>query len=69
MKANVEKIGDHQLEDLAKYSYKTEIKQKFKIIRLYVWLHNENQIYKYDEDDGWMDGWMDDDDDDDYYYY
>jgi hypothetical protein len=28
LKAKVEKNGDHQLEDLAKYSYKTEIKQK-----------------------------------------
>jgi hypothetical protein len=42
------------LEDLAKYSYKTEIKQNLKIILLHVWLYNENQIYKYDDDRGWM---------------
>jgi hypothetical protein len=41
-------------KNLAKYSFKIEIKQKFKIILLYVWLYNENQIYKYDDDNGWM---------------
>ncbi len=41
-------------KNLAKYSFKIEIKQKLKIILLYVWLYNENQIYKYDDDNGWM---------------
>jgi hypothetical protein len=34
------------LEDLAKSGYKPAIKYKSLIILLYVWLHNENQIYK-----------------------
>jgi hypothetical protein len=34
------------LEDLAKSGYKPAIKYKSLTILLYVWLHNENQIYK-----------------------
>jgi len=40
------KSDDHWLEDLAKYGYKPEIKYKSLITLLYVWLHNENQIYE-----------------------
>jgi hypothetical protein len=42
---DVEKVG-HLLEDLAKSGYKPAIKYKSLIILLYVWLRNENQIYK-----------------------
>jgi len=46
-KDDVEKVTIAPKDDLAKSGYKPPKKYKSLIILLYLWLHNENQVYEY----------------------